>query len=173
MDELDDLIDFNIKLNPIDKPPITETDMIYENDNNKLYQVIGINNSNKCYIKEVGHYSDEKKDYSITIHQMKLNDCDIKIQTPIYKNNEIDKMRLIIMEIIIMHENDIIGLNQFCFINNDKNQKSYINDINKEDNKINTGKFIIYDAIEQKIIKEYELYENHQYILTELIKSID
>ena len=66
-------IEFNIEVTKSETPFITETEIIYENDENKLFQIIGINDTNMCLIKEVGHYSDSKKDYNILIHQMKIN----------------------------------------------------------------------------------------------------
>ena len=165
------MIDFNIKPTTTDTPFITETEIIYENDNNKLFQIIGIKDTSKCIIKEVGHYSDIKKDYNITIHQMKMNECDIKIIIPIYKMHEINNMRLIILELSIVYENKVIGLYQYCFINKESNKLLLIN--NKENNKENIGIFVIYDSLDNKIIKKYDKYENDQYILNELIKYIE
>ena len=47
------MIDFNIKPTKSENPFITETDIIYENDTNKLFQIIRLNNTNMCLIKEV------------------------------------------------------------------------------------------------------------------------
>jgi len=99
---------------------------------------------------------------------MKLNDYDIKIQIPIYKMNDINNMRLIILELLIICENEIIGLYQYCFINEESNKLSLVNDKINE----NKGIFIIYDSIENKIIKRYDKYINHQNTLNELIKYI-
>ena len=148
---------------------ITETEIIYENIQNKLFQIIGIDDTNKCIIKEVGHFSDINKNYNVLIHQMKITECDIKIYTPIYKINEIDNMRLIIMEIQILHNNEIIGLNQFCFISDDIHKTTFMNKENNE----NIGHFVIYDAIDNKIIKKYEKYIGQYNILNELICSIE
>jgi hypothetical protein len=124
-----------------------------------------------CLIKEVGHYSDSKKDYNILIHQMKINECDIKINIPIYKMCDINNMRLVILELSIIYENDIIGLYQYCFINEGSNKLLLIN--SKENENKNIGKFIIYDSIDNKIIKKYDKFVNHQYMLNELIKYIE
>jgi len=166
---VDDMIDFNIVITKSETPFITETEIIYQNDDNKLFQIIGINNTNKCLIKEVGHYSDSKKDYNILIHQMNINECEIKINIPIYKMCDINNMRLVILELSIIYENDIIGMYQYCFINEGINKLSLINSKENE----NKGIFIIYDSIDNKIIKKYDKFINQQYILNELINYIE
>jgi hypothetical protein len=171
INNIDDMIDFNIKPRTSDTPFITETEIIYENDNNKLFQIIGINDTNKCLIKEVGHYSDIKKEYNILIHQMKMKECDIKLNIPIYKMCDINNMRLVILELSIIYENEIIGLYQYCFINEGSNKLLLIN--GKENETENKGVFIIYDSIDNKIIKKYDKFLNHLYILNELIKYIE
>jgi len=164
----DQMIEFNIKPTKSDTPFVTETDII---DENKLFQIIGINNTNMCFIKEVGYYSDPQKKYDILIHQMKLNDCDIKITIPIYKICDINNMRLILLELCIIHNDNIIGLYQYCFINEGNNKLLLIND--KENENKNTGKFLIYDSLDNKIIHKYDKFINHQYMLNELIKHIE
>ncbi len=166
-----DMIDFNIKLTPSKTPFITETDIIY-NDENKLFQIIGINNSTKCLIKEVGHYSDYNINYNISIHHFFLNMCDIHIIIPIYKLNEINNMRLIILELNITFENNIIGLFQYCFINDGPNILSFFNEKNNDLN-TNNGIFVLYDSLENKIIKKYDEFINEQFVLNELIKYIE
>jgi hypothetical protein len=160
----DDMVDFNIKLKEIVNPPLTETDIIYKDDKHKLLQVIGIDNTNRCIIKEVGIYNNtNKKEHHILLHKTFIDECWVNLYTHLYKMDDIQNIdKLILIRLEIIYENENIGEYQFCFISDNK-------DINKE----LIGKYCIYNVLDDKITSYYDKYIGASNAMNELINSIN
>lgn len=182
MSDDNDMIDFNVKLEELTSPPAIETENVYHNDDKnkqcdtshymvKLFQTIGIENTNYCIIKEVG-CCDESSKANIITHTSIIKNNKINILTKIYDSNELsdlDKFQIVCLQIL---SNDIIiGDYQFCFCPKNKitkNDFSYY----KKDHILLQGQFCIYDNMAEKIIKNYSKFIGNDFVVKELIESI-
>lgn len=165
------LIDFNIKLKEIDKPPVTETD-IDDEQIIKLFQVIGKQDTNTCQIREVGYCEKESKK-NVMIYTNVMNGNIIQIFSHIYSLEELQKTKsLDLISLQIISDQFLVG--DYIFKFDSSKLLNYADHITFRENseKYINGFFYIYDNIDSKIINKYDKFINQDDIIPELIKAI-
>ena len=167
----DKLIDFNIKLKEIDKPPVTETD-IDDDQVIKLFQVTGIHGTNTCQIREVG-YCDKESKKNVMIYTNVMNGNIIQIFSHIYALEELQEIKsLDLISLQIISDQFLVG--DYIFKFDSSKSLNYVDHITFRGKceKYIDGFFYIYDNIDLKIINKYETCVNSDNIIPELINAI-